>query len=281
MKTILVPIEDGVFPTGVLETSLQIGNLFGSYIEGRCVSLAYPDLSVSLGAQYPELIQGLNEKIAKQVHHGRQQFYDFMEKQGVMRSTGDAPSPKPTVGCEEEIVPGYSALGAIGRLFDLMVVGRPVRGQDQPTLALVENALFESGRPVLVAAPKHLPTFGETVVVVWNGSVEAARTTALAMPILSLAKNVTVLEISDNVVPGPSATEACRHLRRNGIEAQSLEVVREGRSSGQAVLEAAGDLGADLLIKGAFTRSRMRQVVFGGTTKHILEQSDIPVFMAH
>lgn len=281
MKAILVPIEDGVLPTGVLEASLQVGNLFGSYIEGRCVSMAYPNLPVSLTTQYPGLIQGLNEKIAEQVHRGRQRFYDFMERQGVMRGRGDASSLEPTVGCEEEMVPGYSALGAIGRLFDLIVVGRPVRGQDQPALALVENALFESGRPVLVASPKHLSTFGDSVVIVWNGSVEAARTTALAMPILQVAKSVTVLEVSDNVVPGPSAKEACRHLLRNGIEAQSLEVVRGGRSSGEAVLEVAGDLGADLLIKGAFTRSRMRQVVFGGTTKHVLEQSDIPALMAH
>jgi len=82
-------------------------------------------------------------------------------------------------------------------------------------------------------------------------------------------------------VPGPSADQVRKQLRCNGIAAEPVSVALEGRSTGEAVLAAAETEGCDLLIKGAFTRNRLRQMIFGGATSHIMQHADLPVLMAH
>jgi nucleotide-binding universal stress UspA family protein len=102
------------------------------------------------------------------------------------------------------------------------------------------------------------------------------------MPLLHLAERVTVLTVvGGQDVPGPSADGVRKQLWYNNIAAELLSVELEGRSTGEAVLAAAEADGCDLLIKGAFTRNRLRQTIFGGTTRHIMHYADLPLFMAH
>ena len=96
------------------------------------------------------------------------------------------------------------------------------------------------------------------------------------------AECVTVLTVvGGTAVPGPSAEQLMRYLRRNGIAAEPLAVELDGRNTGEAILAAAESLGCDLLIKGAYTQSRLRQMIFGGPTRHILAKANLPVLMAH
>jgi nucleotide-binding universal stress UspA family protein len=82
-------------------------------------------------------------------------------------------------------------------------------------------------------------------------------------------------------VPGPSADQVRKQLRHNGIAAEPVSIELKGRSTGEAVLAAAEVEGCDLLIKGAFTRNRLRQMIFGGATSHIMQHAELPVLMAH
>jgi nucleotide-binding universal stress UspA family protein len=96
------------------------------------------------------------------------------------------------------------------------------------------------------------------------------------------ADRVTVLSvIGGQDVPEPSVDQILRQLHCNGIAAEPMNVKLEGRSTGEAVLDAAKAKSCDLLIKGAFTRNRLRQMVFRGATRHIMEHADLPVLMAH
>ena len=120
------------------------------------------------------------------------------------------------------------------------------------------------------------------MLIAWNSSTEQARVTALSMPILRKAERVTVLSvIGGNTVPGPPAEQIVTYLQRNGIAAAPMEVPLEGRETGAAILDTAKSLGCDLVVKGAYTQSRLRQMIFGGATRHILENTTIPVLMAH
>ena len=101
------------------------------------------------------------------------------------------------------------------------------------------------------------------------------------MPMLQAADKVTVLQVEEGMVPGPTAADATIHLRRNGVAAEALNVDAGRRTAGEAVLEEAEKLGADMLIKGAYTRSRIRQMIFGGITSHILDATEMPVLMCH
>ena len=87
--------------------------------------------------------------------------------------------------------------------------------------------------------------------------------------------------VEGGTVPGPSGEEAAQHLRRNGIKADALTVKPRTRSPGEIVLEHAASLGCDLLVKCAYTQSRLRQMIFGGATRHILANATLPVLMAH
>ena len=106
--------------------------------------------------------------------------------------------------------------------------------------------------------------------------------TAFALPILKRASRVVVLTVEGGAaVPGPTGQQLCRYLQLNGVPAKPLTVGLDGRVTGEAVLAHAKALGCDLLIKGAYTQSRLRQMIFGGTTRYILSNAELPVLMAH
>jgi nucleotide-binding universal stress UspA family protein len=179
------------------------------------------------------------------------------------------------IGADQDVI------GSRGRLFDLIVLGRPVRGQPAPSVAALETALFDSGRPLLIAPPRPPERLGERVLIAWNGSTESARTVAAAMPFLETASRVVILSVQDGMVPGPSGAQLARALSRHGIAAETIERPGDPEGVGETILAAAASEGADLLVKGAYTRSRLRQMIFGGATHHILHAAELPVLMAH
>src|SRR6266849_4291811 len=182
----------------------------------------------------------------------------------------------------EDAPEGDHFVGSHGRVFDVIVLGRPGRDPKGPRMTTLEAGLFESGRPVLIAPPSPRPQMGTNVLIAWNCSTEQARTTAFAMPVLKRASRVVVLTVEGGAaVPGPTGQQLCRYLQLNGVPAKPLTVGLNGRLTGEAVLAHANALGCDLLIKGAYTQSRLRQFIFGGTTRYILNNTVLPVLMAH
>jgi nucleotide-binding universal stress UspA family protein len=101
------------------------------------------------------------------------------------------------------------------------------------------------------------------------------------MPLLKRANQVIVLTVQGGTVPGPTGEELARYLARNGVPSEPVTVSPEGRSTGEAILAQAAARQCDLLIKGAYTQSRLRQMIFGGATRHILAHASLPVLMAH
>ena len=174
-----------------------------------------------------------------------------------------------------------AVVGTLGRLFELIVVERPAKLASLAE-ATLEDALFEGGRPVLMAPPTAPKVMGENIVIAWNNSTETARTVGFAMPYLARAKSVEVLSVEGSQVPGPGGDEMAAMLRRGGIPARARYIASRGRSTpGEVFLAEAKAAGADLLVKGAYTQSRLRQMIFGGATRHIIMEAEIPVLLAH
>ena len=145
----------------------------------------------------------------------------------------------------------------------------------------IKSGLFESGRPILLSPPVPPKDIATNVMIHWNCSTEQARATAFAMPLLLAAQRVTVLTVSGGqAVPGPTAEQLLKHLQRNGIAAKPMTVGLEGEHRRGDPSRGKSE-GCDLLVKGAFTQSRLRQMIFGGATSHILAHADLPVLMAH
>ncbi|MBV1693086.1 MAG: universal stress protein, partial [Hyphomicrobiales bacterium] len=103
-----------------------------------------------------------------------------------------------------------------------------------------------------------------------------------SMPFLKQAKQVVLLTVEGSTVSGPTAREGLGHLEQHGIHASEKTIgTTRNRTPGQTILEEAASLGADLLVKGAYTQSRLRQMIFGGATNHILAKAELPVLFSH
>jgi nucleotide-binding universal stress UspA family protein len=284
MKTILVPLEDCDAAGPMIETAWLAAEQFGAYIEGLYIKRALSGVVVADIGGYAvataDLVESFEEEDRQRGKRVRTRFEDFMRGKNVALGGTAGPSGV-SAAWHDDNAPGDGATGMHARLFDLTVVGRPVSGLSAPATSTLETILFESGRPILIAPPAAPKTLSGPVVISWNGSTETARTIALTMPFLAAAKKVVVLAVEGVMVPGPAAAEVARTLRRGGIAADAREVTAGNRSGGEVILAEAADLGASLLVKGAYTHSRLRQMIFGGATSHILAATELPVLMAH
>ena len=283
MKTILVPMEPHEGMGAVLETALLLAKKRGSYIEGFPLRFGISEfVAVDPAGSIP--LESYRQESQEEAAQARVLFDKFMQERGVPRASGATAGLSAGLSCGwlEDAPEGESFVGSYGRVFDMIVLSRP----DVNTTGLhnksIESGLFESGRPILIAPPTAKTQIGSNILIAWNRSTEQAHTTALAMPLLERAERVTVLTVTGGTeVPGPSTEQMVRNLRRNGIKATAMTVEIGNRTTGEAVLATAEQLGCDLLIKGAYTQSRLRQLIFGGTTRHILSNASLPVLLAH
>ena len=289
MKTILLPLldDDSEDADTMANAAMTTACLFASHFAGHIVgyfvkaspmeSTAHVDISPS----YLERHQVYWEESG--VTAGKR-FTAFMKRHKVpfcgIGEVRDGPTAEWRVDTGDRI----RLVGNYGRLFDLIVVGRTAAPASERWIPVCEAALFESGRPVVVAPPRAPQVLGRNILLAWNGSTETARTIGLGMPVLRGAETVTVLSVtgaSGGMVPGPDGEEVAAHLVRNGIKAVAKTLKVRGRSAGEAILDEAAAAGADLVLKGAYTHSRLREVIFGGTTRHILAEARLPVLIAH
>ena len=285
MKTILLPLEESEGLGAMLETAWLAARAFGSAIEALYIRRALPGVVVAdiggYAAAAPDLVESFEAEDRERGRRVRTLFEEFLRAKGVELGASAAAEGRPSAKWSEDLPPGDAAVGMYARLFDLNVVGRPVQGAGAPATSILESVLFDSGRPILIAPPRAPKSLGRRVVVSWNGSTETARAVALALPFLVQAERVTVLAVEGVMVPGPTAAEVARHLEANGVKAEAREAAAGGRGGGAAILAEAAALEADLLVKGAYTNSRLRQMIFGGATSHILAEAQLPVLMAH
>ena len=276
MKAILVPVEPHPATASVLDAALLAARRFGGTVEGfalRPAPVEYVPIDMIGG-----LAWHVDERADRSAAvESRAVFELHMGERGIPRAGGEAPGWR----WYDEAPSGDGFAGSRARVFDLTVLGRPGPDPGAPRLSTLEVVLFESGRPILIVPPAAPAALGETIVVAWNGSTETARATAFAMPFLTRARRVVVLTVEGGTVPGPTGEEMCRSLRLNGVPAEPMRVKPDRRGSGEVFLHTAASLGCDLLVKGAYTQSRLRQMIFGGATSHILSAATVPVLMAH
>ncbi|ACA20379.1 UspA domain protein [Methylobacterium sp. 4-46] len=166
------------------------------------------------------------------------------------------------------------------RLCDLVVIEQADHAAPKPADAQMEPLLFRSGRPVLIvpyiqAAPPALTS----AVVAWDGSAQAARALADALPLLRRANRVEVVTVAEEPTPEDLPRRMVRHLARHGVDA-TFRVVRAGIPPAEALLSHVADCGADLLVMGAYGHARLREALIGGTSRTMLRSMTVPVLMS-
>lgn len=151
------------------------------------------------------------------------------------------------------------------------------------TEGVLHQALFESGRPVIVV-PRTVNHFGcKRMLVAWDGSAKAARAVNDALPFLRAADRVEIVTVAgekdlSRSIPG---ADLAPHLERHGVEVVVKSLVANDGDVAETIRQEAAAFGADMIVMGAFVHSRLRELVFGGVTRSMLGQSSIPLFLSH
>lgn len=176
----------------------------------------------------------------------------------------------------------YTDLVVAGQLDDTAT--ETSEGQEN----LIDHLVLDAGRPVLVVPyTGRFPKVGERVMVAWNATREATRAVNDALPILQKAKEVHVIAVNPHGGHGrdghgeiPSA-DITLHLARHGVKATAEHIEAREMGAGEALLSRAADESIDLIVMGAYGRSRLRELVLGGATRHMLRHMTVPVLMSH
>ncbi|MEX2455279.1 MAG: universal stress protein [Rhodospirillaceae bacterium] len=284
-KTILVPLSAPDASRSALHTALLIAQRSDAHIEALHVRAdprgLVPYTGEGMDGSMIEEIMEVTEREGSERAVQTKAMFDAFCTQHSLRvsdiSSGDAgvtASWSELSGREDEIV------ALRGRLYDLIVVGRPVADQPLPSPITLEAALHDTGRPILVAPPQPPDSVGRHVAIAWEASPEAARAIAVSIQALAGADRVTVLsaKISPPMVLDPK--DLVDRLKWHGIDATIHEFDAAPTELGAAFLAQSAAVGADLLVKGAYSQSRLRQMVLGGRTRHILNHAMIPVLLA-
>src|SRR6266571_1060248 len=282
MKNMLAVVGDGSAGP-VLDAALIAARRFNSHIVG--LHSLTTEYAVVFGGEMGFSISSeVDRTLEREGHERRDQarrlFRDFMDAQGVPIGPPAAGYNGPSASWREEDGRQNAVVGMSGRVYDLILVEQPEKLASIAE-ATLEDALFESGRPVMMVPKATGPAIGEVIAIAWNGSTETALTVALGMPLLKQAKQVVVAVGPQHMPePGPTGEELARSLEGHGLSVSLRSAFGRDKPMGESFLKEAMAAGADLMLKGAYTRSRIRQMIFGGATRHIIMEAKIPVIMA-
>ena len=174
--------------------------------------------------------------------------------------------------------------GRLARRFDLAVVAQAEPDKLPARQLIIEAALFDSGRPVLLVP--YIQREGLTldnVMVCWDGSRSAARAVGDAMPFLARAKAVEIVLVASD--PGKSdeiaGADIAHHLARHGLNVELRQIVVRDLDVANTILSHAADAGTDFMVMGGYGHSRLREFVLGGATRGILSAMTVPTLMSH
>ena len=226
-----------------------------------------------------DYLAAFEEEGRQQATLAREAFESLIAERGISLSSLEGEGLR--AGWTEMMGTGPEGLGEYARAFGISVLHRDLVGRDIDWKSTAEALLFESGRPLLLVSDEIPQTIGRRILVAWNGSTETARALSAARPLLARSEAIQVLSVEGGMVAGPDVELITAHLRASGFNVQSKLADSTGTTVGQVIVSEAKDFDADLIIKGAFTRSRLRQLVFGGPTSEIFNHAVCPGILCH
>lgn len=281
IRKILVPINGGTPARVALTTALLLARRLDAHIKALHVGIdpvdSIPLIGEGVSAAMLEELFDINKREAQARAADARQVFDSVVSEAGLSVVSEPAAHGVSLAFSQTIGHPDDIIASEGRLADLLVLPRP-RSDTEASEASLEAALFETGRPVLIAPQQTPSTIGDHVVIAWNASVEAARAVAFALPILRLAKQTTVMTVADAQTEEELPKQLADYLAWHGIVATPRMILGAG-SAEDALTQAARD--TDLLVMGAYTTSRLRELILGGVTRHMLDTATMPLLLAH
>lgn len=275
LKDLLVHVDNSKACGARLDAAVHVAQSHGAHLTGvhivpRLYIPGYAEMQVPL-----EVIEAQREALEARLAEAETAFRTVTDKAGLSAEWRSA----------EGNLAGTLALH--GRYVDALIVGQPDKNDPVSTSeGLAGKLVLDVGRPILVIPYIGAsPSFGQRILIAWNATRQAVRAVHDALPLLERANSVVVLSVNPPAGKGgdgdiPSA-DICLHLSRHGINAEADHVEAHDIDVGNMLLSRAFDMGVDLIVMGAYGHSRLRELVLGGATRHLIEHMTVPVLMSH
>lgn len=284
IRKLLLPLTGTAAGEAALSTSLMIARVWNAHLLALHVRVDSRDVAPLAGeglsgAMIEEMMSATEKESGERAYAVRAMFERFVARHDVVVAearpgAGHATAAFAAVtGREEDIVAQQA------RLADLTVVPHPDAGEDVSSSDALHAVLFDSGRPALISPQVAPPTIGTRVCLAWNGTAESASSALAALPWMQRAEAVRILSAEGYQRRGPGAPELAAYLALHDIQAEVETFQSVGNSVGAGLLAAARRFDCDLLSMGAYSHSRLRQLILGGVTRHVLEHANLPVMM--
>ena len=287
IAAILALIDGGPGSEAAIRTAASLGRSFKAYVEMLHVQIdpesVIPVVAEGMsGAAVGQIMESTREGAEKRAEDVQRLFQTIARKEGLPLTKIDAEpeADRFSVAWNQVVGREGSELARRGRLFDLIVVPQPDEAAAYGGLASLEAALFETGRPLLIAPLGAVTEEIRHPAIAWSATRESARAVGAAQPFLERAEEATVITILEEDSE-TNPVDLARHLVRHGIAAGTKILNPGNLPAGEQLLEAATAVGADLLIMGGYGHSRLRELVLGGATRSVIEKAEIPVLMVH
>ncbi len=287
-RKLLLPVIGTEAGEAALTTAFMAARIWKAHVHGLHVRIDPRDVAPLAGeglsgAMIEEMMSATERESAERAQGVQALFSRYVEEHGIPIVTDPAAafsagavtaSFGSVVGREEDVVAQQA------RLSDFVVLAHPEAGDDVSTSDALHAVLFDSGRPVMVAARTAPAQLGRRVCIGWNGTAESAAAVAGGLPWIERAEAVAVLHAEEYQRRGPDVTGLIDYLAWHGVKAETKQFKPAGNSVGAGMLAAAKEFEADLLIMGAYSHSRLRQLILGGVTRHVLEHADLTLLMS-
>ncbi len=281
MRVILVPVADRPECVHALKVAFRLAARFDADLVGAHIrphqrsEIRMPPALAGDSVDWIQITKGWN---AEQLSRNAKTLFENMAGRAGYPVT-KRPAAYPVAIWSEQVGSPGHIIPIVGPLSDLLVLSRPARKGGRLASLFLTEAVLNSCRPVLVLPQKASAAPGNKVLIAWNQSPEASRAVTAAMPVLEAAEQVVIAAPRHEAAAGPKSGQLRRYLRHHRISADVVRI--PGRKPETELVEAFGDSDSDLLLMGAYSRSRFRQQVFGGVTDYMLYRARIPVLMAH
>jgi len=287
IRKLLLPLTGTAAGEAALGSALTIARMWNAHVLALHVRVDSRDVAPLAGeglsgAMIEEMMTATEKESLSRAQAVRSMFEAFVAGQNVRvgePAPGEAAATASfasVTGREDDLVAQQA------RLADLTVVPHPETSEDVSSSDALHAVLFDSGRPVLVApqrAPGPQQSIGTRICLAWNGTAESASAVLSALPWLHRAQAVRILTAEEYQRRGPAAQDLADYLALHDVAAEIATFRPIKGEVGAGLLQAAQEFGADLLAMGAYSHSRLRQLLLGGVTRHVLEHAKLPIMM--
>jgi nucleotide-binding universal stress UspA family protein len=274
LKDIVVNLSIGKSRDFAGEFAISIASLFEAHLSAVVFAYDPPIPAIGYDGIAPSVIDTWREERNAEAEQTQRAFDNQARLAGI---TSDSRV------LLDSMAGSAGAFSEIARNYDLSVVAQAEQDSDIPESLVIEAALFESGRPVVIVP--YIQDSGlklDRVMVCWDNSRNAARAIGDAMPFLARAGQIDVVTIEPKEQRDDlRGAQIAAHLARHKLKVELKSIVAPDSDAANVILSQAADSGTDLIVMGGYGHTRFREFILGGATRSILESMTVPVLMSH